>query len=102
MESICTQTLVVFVIRTRVVPFYKSRPSGLLTFTTLLIVVIACILPFTVIGSIFGFVRPPLAFFVVLAGLVLGYIVIVELVKGWFYRKYSVFIERNIVQPVRS
>ncbi len=26
-ESICTQTLIVFVIRTRVVPFYKSKPS---------------------------------------------------------------------------
>jgi P-type Mg2+ transporter len=100
MESICTQTLVIFVIRTRVVPFYTSRPSRLLAFSTLLIVAIALILPFTVIGSIFGFVRPPLAVFVVLAGLVAGYIVIVELVKLWFYRKYSVFIERNLVQPV--
>ena len=49
MESICTQTLVIFVIRTRVVPFYTSRPSRLLTFSTILIVAIACILPFTVI-----------------------------------------------------
>ena len=102
MESICTQTLVIFVIRTRIVPFYTSRPSRLLVFSTLLIVAIACVLPFTVIGSIFGFVRPPLSFFGVLAGLVIGYIVIVELVKHWFYRKYSVFIERNIVQPVCS
>ena len=102
MESICTQTLVIFVIRTRVVPFYTSRPSRLLTFSTILIVAIACILPFTVIGSIFKFVRPPLAFFAVLAVLVIGYIVMVELVKRWFYRKYSVFIERNIVQPVCS
>ena len=58
-ESICTQTLVIFVIRTRVVPFYTSRPSRLLTFSTLLIVSVACILPFTVIGSIFKFVQPP-------------------------------------------
>jgi len=100
MESICTQTLVIFVIRTRVVPFYTSRPGRLLVFSTLLIVAIALVLPFTVAGSLFGFVRPPPAVFAVLAGLVAGYIVMVELVKLWFYRKYSVFIERNVVQPV--
>jgi len=98
MESICTQTLVVFVIRTRGVPFYKSRPSRLLAFSTLLIVAIACILPFTVIGGIFGFVQPPFSFFAVLAVLVTGYILLVELVKSRFYRKYSAFTERNPVQ----
>jgi Mg2+-importing ATPase len=99
MESVCTQTLVIFVIRTRVVPFYTSRPGRLLLFSTLLIVAIALILPFTVAGSIFGFVRPPPAVFAVLAGLVAGYIGMVELVKRWFYRKYSVFIERDVMQP---
>jgi Mg2+-importing ATPase len=97
MESICTQTLVIFVIRTRVVPFYQSRPSRLLALSTVLIVLIACILPFTVIGSIFGFVQPPLSFFAVLAGLVIGYIVMVELVKQWFYRNYSMGIGKNTV-----
>ncbi len=97
-ESICTQTLVIFVIRTRVVPFYKSRPSIPLMISTLLIVAIACILPFTVIGSIFSFVPPPVSFFVVLAGLVAGYLIMVELVKRWFYRKYSSFIERKTVK----
>jgi P-type Mg2+ transporter len=100
-ESICTQTLVIFVIRTRVVPFYSSKPSRLLIASTLLIVVIACILPFTIIGSLFGFVQPPLTFFAVLAGLVTGYLIIVEIVKWWFYRKYSVFIERKLVTPAK-
>ncbi|MDD1700724.1 MAG: magnesium-translocating P-type ATPase [Methanoregula sp.] len=99
MESLCTQTLVIFVIRTRVVPFYRSRPSNLLIASTLLIVAIACILPFTVVGGIFGFVQPPVSFFAVLAGLVVGYIMIVELVKRWFYRKYSSFIERKTAKP---
>jgi Mg2+-importing ATPase len=94
-ESICTQTLVIFLIRTRVVPFYHSRPSNLLLISTILIVAIACILPFTVIGSIFGFVHPPLSFFAVLVGLVTGYLVIVELVKIWFYKRYSSLIERG-------
>ncbi|MHB8162896.1 MAG: magnesium-translocating P-type ATPase [Methanoregula sp.] len=102
MESICTQTLVIFVIRTRVMPFYKSRPSRLLALSTILIVAIACILPFTIVGSLFGFVQPPLSFFAVLAGLVIGYILMVELVKYWFYQRYSSFIDRNIVQTVRA
>jgi P-type Mg2+ transporter len=88
-ESICTQTLVIFVIRTRVVPFYNSRPSRLLFGSTIAIVLIACVLPFTIIGSIFGFVQPPLIFFGVLAGLIVGYILIVEFVKRWFYRSYT-------------
>ena len=88
-ESICTQTLVIFVIRTRVVPFYRSRPSFLLAASTGLIVLVACVLPFTVVGSLFGFVPPPWTFFVVLAALVAGYLLIVELVKRWFYRNYQ-------------
>ena len=94
-ESICTQTLVIFVIRTRVVPFYRSRPSHLLLGSTILIVAIACILPFTVVGSIFGFVHPPLSFFVMLIGLLIGYLMFVEIVKKWFYKKYSSFIEQK-------
>ena len=94
-ESLCTQTLVIFVIRTRVMPFWNSRPSRLLTASTLLIVVIACILPFTALGAIFGFVPPPPAFFAALAGLVIGYIAIVELVKRWFYRRYAGMISQQ-------
>jgi Mg2+-importing ATPase len=52
-------------------------------------VAIACILPFTPIGSLFGFIPLPASFFVVLAGLVISYLIIVELVKRWFYRKYA-------------
>jgi len=97
-ESICTQTLVIFVIRTRVVPFYNSRPSRLLAASTILIVLVACILPFTVIGSIFGFVPPPASFFAVLVALVGGYLAIVELVKWWFFRRYSAFVERKMIR----
>jgi Mg2+-importing ATPase len=88
-ESICTQTLVIFVIRTRVVPFYHSKPSRLLVASSILIVAVACILPFTIIGSLFGFVPLPALFFIVLAGLVIGYLAITELVKRWFYTRYD-------------
>ncbi len=88
-ESICTQTLIIFVIRTRTNPFWKSRPSKLLAASTFFIVAIACALPFTPVGALFGFVPPPPTFFAVLAVLVAGYIIIVEGVKYWFYKRYA-------------
>ncbi|HVP94529.1 MAG TPA: magnesium-translocating P-type ATPase [Methanoregulaceae archaeon] len=102
MESICTQTLVIFVIRTRIVPFWKSMPSRYLIASTLCVVAVACVLPFTIFGSILGFVQPPVSFFAVLAGLVIAYITIVEMVKRWFYRHYAVFEERNTKKPVAA
>ncbi|MDH7594436.1 MAG: magnesium-translocating P-type ATPase [Methanomicrobiales archaeon] len=96
-ESICTQTLVIFVIRTSIVPFYRSKPSAFLLGSTFLVVIVACILPFTFLGSIFGFVNPPLSFYAVLAGLVAGYLVLVEVVKRWFYCRYSSLVEQRVV-----
>ena len=63
--------------------------------STILIVLIACILPFTVIGSLFGFVQLAGSFYAVLAALVIGYLVIVEAVKYWFFRKFGGFTERS-------
>ncbi|MBI3898897.1 MAG: magnesium-translocating P-type ATPase [Gammaproteobacteria bacterium] len=87
-ESIATQVLVIFVIRTRANPL-RSRPSGWLTATALAIVAIAVFLPFTGIGRYFGFVAPPVLFFPVLIGLLLGYLLTVEMVKRVFYRRYD-------------
>jgi len=92
-ESICTQVAVIFVIRTKRVPFYTSRPSKYLIASTLAVIVIACTLPFTVLGAIFGFVPPPAPFFAVLIGLVIGYLVLVELTKKWFYRRYGDLVD---------
>jgi Mg2+-importing ATPase len=94
-ESICTQTLVIFVIRARVVPFYRSMPSPFLLGSTFLVVIVACILPFTFLGGIFGFVHPPLSFYVILGGLVTSYLVLVEVAKRWFYRRYSSLVEQR-------
>jgi Mg2+-importing ATPase len=93
-ESICTQVMVIFVIRTRRVPFYTSHPSRYLLASTFLIIAIACALPFTPLGGIFGFVPPPAPFFAVLLCLVAGYLVLVELVKRWFYSRYAELADR--------
>lgn len=85
-ESLCTQVLVIFIIRTRGSPFC-SRAHPLLVATSLSMVAIAMLLPFTPIGAYFGFVPPPVEFYLILAGMVGAYIGIVELVKRSFYRR---------------
>lgn len=88
-ESLCTQTLVIFLIRTRKTPFYKSKPSRLLLLSSLSVVGVALIMPFTPLGALFEFVEPPFAFFILLAGLIGTYLLLVEIVKNWFYRRYA-------------
>ena len=86
MESLATQVLVIFVIRTRGNPL-RSRPSLPLAVTSILVVVTGCLLPFTPLGRTLGFVRPPPILFAVLAATVLVYLVAVQFVKVWFYRR---------------
>ncbi len=86
-ESLCTQIMVIFIIRTRRNPL-KSRPNPILIASSLTIVTIAAILPFTSIGGYFGFVAPPAKFYFILGGMVLVYLSIVELVKQRFYSWY--------------
>ena len=88
-ESLCTQVLVIFMLRTRGNPF-KSRAHPILTATSLAIVTLAAALPFTPLGDYFGFTPPPLRFYLILAGMVVSYLLIVELAKQGFYRWYRV------------
>jgi len=84
-ESLCTQVLVIFIIRTRGNPL-KSRAHPLLVLTSLIVVAIAVVLPFTPIGVYFGFVPPPAKFYFILGGMTSAYLLIVELAKRGFYR----------------
>jgi Mg2+-importing ATPase len=87
-ESIATQVLVIFIIRTRGNPF-KSRPNMALTVTSLAVVMAAILLPFTPLAPHLGFVVPPPLFFLILPGMVLCYLAAVELVKRYFYRRFA-------------
>jgi len=101
-ESLSTQTFILFVIRTRKTPFYKSRPSRLLLFSSLSIVGVALIIPLTPLGALFRFVEPPFTFFIILAGLIGAYMMLVEIVKKWFYKRYAYRLEQVLVPQKKS
>jgi P-type Mg2+ transporter len=84
-ESITTQVMVVFAIRTRR-RFFQSRPHGFLVTMALGSVAVAIVLPLLSMGRWFGFVAPPPLFFVYLIGATAAYLVLVEITKGFFYR----------------
>ncbi|VVB73926.1 putative copper-exporting P-type ATPase A [uncultured archaeon] len=90
MESLCTQTMIIFIIRTRR-PFYQSRPGLLLAVSSLLVVAAAMALPYTPLGAYFGFTPPPMDFLLVLAGFVVVYLGLVEFFKARFYREHPGF-----------
>lgn len=102
LESLITQTLVIFVIRTRRTPFYKSKPSRALLLNSVGIVGAALVIPFTPLGVFFGFVEPPVTFFLALAGLVGAYLALVEMVKKWFYGRYGQRLEAALVPRWRA
>ena len=86
-ESLSTQVLVIFVIRTRGNPF-KSRAHPVLVATSLSVMVFGAVLPFTPLGTYFGFVPPPAQFYAILAAMATAYLVMVEVAKRGFYRWY--------------
>ena len=79
-ESLCTQTLVLFVIRTYERP-WRSRPSRALAATVVAVAAIGMILPFTPVAPLLGFVPLPPAFFAYVALATTVYLVAVEVAK---------------------
>lgn len=97
-ESLVTQTIVVFAIRTRKTPFWKSKPGKWVIISSVAILAIGIIIPFTALGeAFFRFVSPPLEFLAILVGLVVAYLALVEVVKRWFYKRNAYRVEQALV-----
>jgi Mg2+-importing ATPase len=87
-ESLATQTLVVFVIRTAGNPF-RSRPSGRLLIGVIAIAAAGAVLPYTPLGALLKFVPLPPQLLGAIALLALTYLFVVQVVKTWFYRRHA-------------
>jgi Mg2+-importing ATPase len=88
-ESLATQTLVIFAIRTRRIPFFRSRPSMPLLLAALAVVAIGAAVPFTPLAQLLGFRPLPGLFFLALTLMVISYLALIDLSKRWFYRYYA-------------
>jgi P-type Mg2+ transporter len=85
MESLATQILVVFIIRTQHTPFLASKPSKKLIFSTLLCLFIGWLLPYLPFANKIGFEAVPLHIINYLVVLVIIYLFCAELVKRFIY-----------------
>jgi len=85
-ESLATQSLIIFAIRTRRIPFFHSTPSAPLTIATFTCVAIGVALPYSPLAHVLGFTALPASFLAALVAMVLLYLVLVELGKRRFYR----------------
>ena len=68
---------------------FISKPNKWLTINIAVILGLALLLPFTPISKVFNFVPLPMTFLLVLVGFIIVYLVLVELMKIWFYQHNS-------------
>lgn len=87
-EGLLSQTLIVHMIRTRKIPFIQSRASWPVMITTLAVMVVGIIIPFSAIGASVGLVPLPWSYFPWLVGILSGYCLLTQTMKNWYIRKY--------------
>jgi Mg2+-importing ATPase len=88
-ESLFTQTLIIHVIRTNKIPFIESWASKSLIFTSLIIVAIGASLTVSPLAKTLGFVALPLFYWPLLAGMLIAYVILTQMVKVWFVRRFA-------------
>ena len=88
-ESLLSQTLIIHVIRTGRIPFLQSRPSLPLLVTTLLICGIGAFLPYSHFAHALGLVPLPLEYWFALTGILVLYLGLTQVVKGWLIRQFG-------------
>ena len=67
----------------------KSRPSNPLLISVLAVVAIATVLPYTAVGTLLRFTLLPLSLLGAIAFLAVTYLLLVQAVKFWFYRRHA-------------
>jgi Mg2+-importing ATPase len=88
-ESLFTQTLIIHVIRTNKIPFIQSRASWPLIVTSVIIVAVGAWLTVSPLAGTLGFVPLPSLYWMLLAIMLLGYVILTQVVKTWFYRRFG-------------
>jgi Mg2+-importing ATPase len=88
-ESIFTQTLIIHVIRTNKIPFFQSWASWPLILSSVIIVALGALLTVSPLADTLGLVPLPTQYWLLLAAILVSYLVLTQLVKTWFYRRFA-------------
>jgi len=88
-EGLATQTLIVHMIRTQKIPFIQSRPATPLLLMTIAVVAFGLLIVVGPMAHVFRFAPLPLAYFSWWGAMVVGYVVLTQVVKSWYLRRYG-------------
>ena len=88
-ESLFSQTLIIHIIRTNKIPFIQSRASVALTLTSLAIITVGGLLPYSPLAGSLGFVPLPPLYWLLLLGMLVCYLAITQAIKSWFVKRYG-------------
>ncbi|XEN37826.1 magnesium-translocating P-type ATPase [Paraclostridium ghonii] len=88
-ESLWSQTLVIHMIRTPKIPFVQSIASLPVMIVTTIGIAVGTIIPYTPFGSALKLYPMPMVYFAWLIATIIGYMVLVTIVKKIYIKKYG-------------
>ncbi|MGO2463093.1 MAG: magnesium-translocating P-type ATPase [Serratia proteamaculans] len=88
-EGLLSQTLVVHMLRTQKIPFIQSTAALPVLLTTILVMALGIYLPFSPLGALVGLQPLPWEYFPWLAGTLVSYCVVAQLMKRFYIRRFG-------------
>ena len=88
-ESLCTQTLIIHVIRTNKIPFIESFPSKPLIISSVLVIITGIWLTYSPIAKFIGFVNLPSLYWPILILILISYLTLTQIIKNKLIRTSS-------------
>ncbi|MDB5309143.1 MAG: magnesium-translocating P-type ATPase [Gemmataceae bacterium] len=88
-EGLLSQTLIIHMIRTARVPVLQSTATAPLLVLTVVVMAIGIAVPFSPLGAAVGLAPLPAAYFLWLAGVLIGYCALTQVVKRWYVRRFG-------------
>lgn len=89
-EGLISQTLVVHMLRTRKIPFIQSMAAFPVLVSTVAVILIACLLPYSPLAGAMQFTQLPLSYFAWILLTVLVYMLVTQTMKQWYMRRFKV------------
>ncbi|MFZ2303629.1 MAG: magnesium-translocating P-type ATPase [Minisyncoccia bacterium] len=91
-EGLLSQIFIIHMIRTQKIPFIQSRATTPVILTTISIMTVGIIIPFTSLGRSIGLQDLPISYFPILIAILLCYFAVTQIVKMEFIRRFKVWL----------